>query len=100
MDFASVMAGLKMPNGSKIKLSKLSIPHFVLGTSLFIVLICIHFVLNPTIFLTIVRLVFYLNLTSSFFDGNSCVVYFRISRLFKANLSRLNPFDFRSCITS
>ena len=37
--FGSNKAGIRMPNGSKIKIAKLSIPLFVLGTSLFITLI-------------------------------------------------------------
>lgn len=39
LHFGSVKAGVRMPNGSKIKLTKLSISHAVLGTSLFIALI-------------------------------------------------------------
>ena len=36
--FGSVKAGVRMPNGSKIELTKLIIPRFVSGTSLFITL--------------------------------------------------------------
>ena len=100
--FGSIKAGIRMPNRSKIELTKLSIPRFVLETSLYITLICntscsgshnIHNVRSIDVW-------FKSKFTSLFFNGNSCEVYFRISWLFETNLVRLNPPVFRSCITS
>ena len=100
--FGSVEACIKMPNGSKIKLAKLSILRFVLGTSLFITLIrntsCSGCHNIPNVHSIDVWCES--NFTSLFFNGNSCVVYFRISWLFETNLVRLNPLVFRNCITS
>ena len=84
----SFKSGVKMPCKLKIKLKKLSIPLFMLGTSLFIVLTCktsfsgSHNISN----ICSIGVWFVISLL----DGNSCVVYFRISWL----------FDFTSCITS
>lgn len=87
MHFGSVMAGVRMSNGSEIELSKLRITiYFAWGTSLRIALI--YLVLDPTLFLTITQLVFGLNLTSSFFDGNCFVVYFRVLCFLKQNVIR------------
>ena len=91
-----------MPNRSKIGLTKLSIPRFALGTSLFITLIrntsCSGSYNIPKVHS--VDVWFKLKFTSLFFDGNYCVAYFRISWLFETNLVRLNSLDFKSCITS
>ena len=100
--FGSIKAEASMPNGPKIEPMKLSIPPFVLGTSLFITLIrntsCYgsHNIPNACS----IDVWFKSKFTSLLFNGNSCVVYFRISWLFETNLIRLNPLVFRSCITS
>ena len=100
--FGSIKARVRMPNGFKIELTKFSIPYFVLGTSLFITLIrntgCsgAHNITN----VCSINVWFKSKFTSLFFNGKSCVVYFRTSWLFETSLVRLNSLVFRSCITS
>ena len=88
MHFGSIKAGVRMPDGSKIEFTKLSIPCFILGTSLFIALIhntsCSWSRNIPDI--CSVAVWYKSKLTDLFFDGNSCVLYFRISWLFEINL--------------
>ena len=79
--FASIKAGVRMPNRFKIELTKLSIPRFVLGTSLFITLIlnasCSGYQNIPNVHS--IDVWFKSKFTSLFFNGNSFVVYFSIS---------------------
>ena len=83
--FGSIKAGVRMPNGSKIELTKLIIPRFVSGTSLFITLTrntsCSGTHNIPNV--CSIDVWFKSRFTSLFFNSNFCVVYFRISRLFE-----------------
>ena len=74
--FGSIKAGIRIPSGSKIELTKLSIPRFVLVTSLFITLIrntsCSESHNVPNVHS--IDVWFKSKFPSMFFNRNSCVV--------------------------
>ena len=74
--FGSIKAGIRIPNGSKIELTKLSIPRFVLVTSLFITLIrntsCSESSNIPNV--RSIDVWFKSKFPRMFFNRNSCVV--------------------------
>ena len=100
--FGSINAGVRMPNGSKIELTKLNIPRFVSGTSLLTVLIrntsCFGSHNIPNV--RSIGVWSKSKLTKFFDDGGCSVVHFKTSELFETNLVYLNPPDFSNCITS